>query len=65
MALGGRLHIDLVNPLEGVDEEGVDGDEAAGVIDIAFAELDREAFEQLDLLLREGGSGASRSPSAA
>lgn len=48
MAVDGRLHVDLADPLEGADEEGIDGDEAAGVIglDMAFAELGREAFEQ-------------------
>jgi hypothetical protein len=36
------------------DDEGVDGDQIAGVmgLDVAFAELGAEALQRLDLLLR-------------
>lgn len=40
------LQINLADPVESADEEGVDGDQGAGVraLDVAFAELGRESF---------------------
>lgn len=45
----------LADPLEGADEECVDGDEASGVrrLDVALAELGGEALQQPGLLLRQ------------
>lgn len=53
MAVDGRLHVYLADPLERTDEEGVDGDETSGMfgLNMTLAELGREAFEQLDLLV--------------
>lgn len=57
------LQVDLADSLERTDEEGVDGDQFAGVMDfdMSFAELRAEAFQvanlifgQLDLLLACG-----------
>lgn len=55
MAVDGRLHVDLARPLERADEEGVDSDETSRLfgLDMALAELWREAFEQLDLFVGE------------
>jgi hypothetical protein len=41
VAVDGGLQIDLADALERADEEGVDGDQAAGVrrLDVALAEL--------------------------
>src|SRR5690554_6357590 len=57
------LQIDLADPLERTDEEGIDSDQFAGVMDLdmPFAELRAEPlqvadliFGQLDLLLAGG-----------
>src|SRR5262245_11912444 len=55
-AVDGALQVDLADTLEVADEEGVDGHQIAGVmgLDVAFAELRAEAFQGLDLLLRQG-----------
>jgi hypothetical protein len=54
-AVDGGLQIDLSHPLQAADEEGVDGDQVAGMagLDVALAELRAEALQQADLLLRE------------
>ena len=53
VAVDGGLQIDLAHPLERADEEGVDGDQRAGVcgLDVALAELGAEALQQPDLLV--------------
>ena len=55
MAVDGRLQIDLPDALERADEEGVHGDEGACMrgLDVAFAELGREAFEEANLFFGE------------
>ena len=55
MAVDGGLQVDLADPLEVADEEGVDGDQVAAVpgLDVAFAELGREPLQQTDLLVGE------------
>lgn len=55
MAVDRGLQPDLADPLQDADEEGVDGDETAGVrgFDVALAELRREPLEQADLLVGE------------
>ena len=54
VAVDGALQVDLADALEVTDEEGVDGDQIAGVmgLDVALAELGAEAFQRLDLLVR-------------
>lgn len=49
------LQIHLANPLERADEEGVDRHQFSGVVDLnlAFAKLGAEAFEQANLLVIE------------
>jgi hypothetical protein len=53
MAIDGRLHVDLADPLERTDKEGVDGDETSRMfrLNMTLAEFGREAFEQFDLLV--------------
>jgi len=48
VAVDRGLQIDLADALERADEEGVDGDQRAGVrgLDVALPELGREPFEQ-------------------
>ena len=55
MAIDGGLEVDLAHTLEMADEEGVDGHQVAGMagVDVAFAELGAESFQQPDLLLAE------------
>ena len=55
VAVDRGLQIDFADALEGADEEGVDTDETAGVrgLDVALAELRREALQQPGLLLGE------------
>lgn len=55
VAVDRGLQVDLADALECADEEGVDGDEPAGVrsLDVALAGLRREAFERPGLLLGE------------
>ena len=49
------LQVDLADALEMADEEGVDGDEVAGLtgLDVAFAEPGAEPFQQPDLFVRK------------
>ena len=51
VAIDGALQIDLADPLERADEEGINGHRIAGVagLDVALAELGAEAFEEADL----------------
>ena len=55
MAVGGGLQIDLPDAVERADEEGVYGDEGAFMrgLDVAFAELGREVFEEANLFFGE------------
>jgi len=55
MAVDRGLQPDLADALEGADEDGVDGDQAAGVgcFEVALAELRRRALQPADLLARE------------
>jgi len=55
VAVDRGLQPDLAHTLQRADEEGVDGDEAAGVqrFDVALVELRREPLEQADLFLAE------------
>jgi len=61
-AVDGSLQIELPDPLEMVDEEGIDGDEGAGVrhFDVAFAELRAEALQKPDLLVRQAELALAR-----
>ena len=51
VAIDDGLEVDLAHALEMADEEGVDGHEVAGMagLDVAFAELGAEPFQQPDL----------------
>lgn len=55
MAIDGRLHVDLADPLQSADEEGVDRHQRLGMagLDMALPELGREALQEFDLFLRE------------
>ena len=55
MAVDRGLQPDLADTLQRADEEGVDGDQAAGVrgFDVALAQLRREPLKQADLFLAE------------
>ena len=52
MAVDDGLQVDLADPLQHADEEGVDRDQGAGVrgLDVAFAELGTEPLQQPGLL---------------
>lgn len=53
MTVDPRLHVNLADALQNPDEEGVDGNQRAGMrgFDMVLAKLRREAFEQAGLLL--------------
>lgn len=53
MAVDRALQIDLADAFEGANKERIDSDEASGVrgLDVAFAELQAEAFKQPGLLI--------------
>lgn len=62
-AIDNRLQIDLSNAFERADEEGIDGDQLAGVVDldVAFTKFGAKAFQvaylvfsELDFLLTRG-----------
>jgi hypothetical protein len=55
MAVDRGLQVDLADPFQHADEEGVDRDQSPGVrrLDVALAELRAEALEQADLLVGE------------
>ena len=61
-AADGGLQVDLADTLEMADEEGVDGEKIAGEagLDVAFAELGREALEGPDLVAGEISVGVVR-----
>lgn len=62
VAVDGGLQIDLAHALEDADEEGVHGHQGAGVerLDMPLPELRTEAFQQTDLLVRQGQLALSR-----
>lgn len=53
VAVNDRLEVDFADTLQRTDEEGIDGHQVTGVarLDMPFAELWAEAFQQLDLLV--------------
>jgi len=56
VAVDGGVQIDLAEALQDANEEGVDGNQRAGVrrLDMALAVFRAEPLEQRDLFLREG-----------
>ena len=64
MAVDRGLQIDLADALEHTDEEGVDGDERAGVrgLDVPLAELGAEPFQEPRLLGCELDRALGRGP---
>jgi len=62
VAVDGGLQVDLAEALEHADEEGVDGDERAGVrrLDMTLAELRAEPLQQADLLVGQGKRALGR-----
>ena len=55
-AVDSGLQIDLTDALQDADEEGIDGNQRAGVrrLDMTLAVFRAEPLEQRDLFLREG-----------
>ena len=54
-AVDSGLQIDLTDALQDADEEGIDGNQRAGVrcLDMALAEFRAEPLQELDLFIRE------------